>query len=194
MIKKLLCVALCSAMLLMSGCSKSRHIDTAAIAQSVAVDTDANGRLVYSYFLLSSDNEPWVINITANSFKDACELAEQKYIPNLSLSKINLMLINEKIFTQTLKSDVEYVSGCAEFSPLAYVSLADTKAIERMKSEKRVQDIIENELQLLKTEDVNVNTNFISVYNSIQNDSNGFNVSLINSDKELKTDILKIKL
>ncbi len=192
MTKKIISLCLCVGILLLSGCSKSRHIDTAALAENVTVDV-VNGETVYSFYLLSSEKSPWKIDIPATSFKSACKLAQEKYIPNLSLAKIDMMLINEKIYKSNLKQDIGFVSSQSEFSPVAYVALADSATLERMQTDKKVPHIIENELEQLKNNTDSISTNFLSVYNSMTNDKDGFFIPCINSNNELRVEIMKIQ-
>lgn len=193
MLKKLLCILLGLSMLALSGCSKSRRIDTAALAEDVSVDL-ADGQIIYTFYLLSSDEEPWPIEISADSFEQACLLAREKYIPNISLPKIKLLMINEKIYKNTLRQDIEYISSQPELSPLIYVALCDFETTENMKKDKRVSEIIENELLLIKDGDKSVSTNCLSVFNSLIQDRNKLCVSYISSEKELKVDIINIIL
>lgn len=193
MLKKLLCILLSLSMLALSGCSKSRRIDTAALAEDVSVDL-ADGQIIYTFYLLSSDEEPWPIEIPADSFEQACLLAREKYIPNISLPKIKLLMINEKIYKNTLRQDIEYISSQPELSPLIYVALCDFETTENMKKDKRVSEIIENELLLIKDGDKSVSTNCLSVFNSLIQDRNKLCVSYISSEKELKVDIINIIL
>lgn len=193
MLKKLICIFICFSMLALSGCSESRRIDTAALAEDVSVDL-ADGQIVYTFYLLSSDENPWPIEIPAQSLEQACLLARQKYIPNISLPKIKLLMINEKLYKAVLKQDIEYISSQPELSPLIYVALCDGQTAENMKTEKRVSEIIENELLLIKDSDKSVSTNCLSVYNGIIQDNNSLCISYISSQKELKIDTINIIL
>lgn len=191
MLKKLMAVFFCLALFMLSGCSESRRIDTAALAEDVTVDS-INGQTIYSFYLLSSDEAPWAIDIPADSFEQACELARQKYIPNISLPKIKMLMINSNIYKQTMRRDIEYISTQSAFSPIMNVTLCDSGTIKAMKEDKRVPEIIENELRLIKEDTDRISTNCVSVFNSIVNDKDGFAVSYISSDTELKIDTINI--
>lgn len=191
MLKKLMAVFFCLALFMLSGCSESRRIDTAALAEDVTVDS-INGQTIYSFYLLSSDEAPWAIDIPADSFEQACKLARQKYIPNISLPKIKMLMINSNIYKQTMRRDIEYISTQAAFSPIMNVTLCDSGTIKAMKEDKRVPEIIENELRLIKEDTDRISTNCVSVFNSIVNDKDGFAVSYISSDTELKIDTINI--
>ena len=72
------------------------------------------------------------------------------------------------------------------------VTLCDSGTIKSMKEDKRVPEIIENELRLIKEDTDRISTNCVSVFNSIVNDKDSFAVSYISSDTELKIDTINI--
>lgn len=175
-----------------SGCSESRRIDTAALAENVSVDT-VDGKTVYTFFLLSSDDKPWGIDIPAESFEEACNLAENRYIPNISLARIDMIMINKNLYKDVMKSDIKYISTQPVYSPNLKVTLCDSNTIKRMKEEKRVPEIIDNELRLTENSTEKVNTACLSVFNRFFESNDDFRVAYISAEKELKIETIKIQ-
>lgn len=173
---------------LLTGCTNSKPIDKASIAESVTVDKNE-----YTFFLLSSEETPEKIKINAKSFRNACKLAKEKYIPDLSLAKLELFIINEKIYKDVLKEDIEYISSQPFFSPQIYVTLSDINTIKGMSEEKNQSKKIEEQIILLKNKNKDLNTNCLSIYNNIvDKKTKGFKISLITSQSEMRADSRKI--
>ena len=103
---------------MLSGCNNSRQIETASIIKNVSVDR-RGGQVVYTFYRLSSSEKPWGIDVPADSFEQACALARERYIPNLSLAKLELLMLSEDVYRQVMQDDVDYISTQASFSPIA---------------------------------------------------------------------------
>lgn len=189
-----LCIILMSLSLLtLTGCRNSRKIETASIIENVAISQE-NGKPRYTFYTLTSGDKPWGISIPADSFEEACELAEKEYIPNLTLSKLELLMIEDSVVDNVLKTDIEYISSNSSFSPVAYVTLCDRKTIEKFNETTREQDLIEEQLILLKNNNPNVNINYLSVFNNFESAENKeFSVGYITCTDELKVSERKLK-
>ena len=165
-----------AAAVMLSGCNNSRQIETASIIKNVSVDR-RGGQVVYTFYRLSSSEKPWGIDVPADSFEQACALAREQYIPNLSLAKLELLMLSED----------------ASFSPIAYVTLCDDGAIERIKETNRTQSLIEEQLILLKKNNPSVNINYLSIFNNFaRRGEDSFTVPFISSEKELKVSEFEI--
>ena len=175
-----------------SGCSNSRQIETASIIKNVSVDR-RGGQVVYTFYRLTSEEKPWGIDVPADSFEQACALAGEKYIPNLSLAKLELLMLSEDVYEQVMQDDVDYISTQASFSPIAYVTICDDGAIDRIKETNRTQTLIEEQLILLKKNNPSVNINYLSIFNNFAREGEeSFTVPYISSEKELKVSEFKI--
>ncbi len=187
MSKKLL-LSIISAIFLLTSCTNSKPIDKASIAESVTVDKNE-----YTFFILSSEETPEKIKVNAKSFREACELAKEKYIPDLSLAKLELFIINEKIYKDVLKEDIEYISSQPFFSPQIYITLSDINTIKGMNEDKKQGEKIEEQIILLKNKSEDLNTNCLSVYNNIvDKKTKEFKIPLITSQDEMRVDTRKI--
>ena len=102
--RRLLCIV-CSMVFLLTGCSNSRQIESAAIIENVTVDRQ-DGKLVYTFYRLTSGDAPWGIAVSAKNFEEACRLASEAFIPNLSLSKLELLLISEDAAETVMTTDL----------------------------------------------------------------------------------------
>ena len=189
---KLSILLLCLILPVFSGCQSSRKIETASIIENVSISED-NGQIYYTFYVLSSGDKPKGIRIPSDSFKSACLLAEKEYIPNLSLSKLELLMIEDSVLEYTLKSDIEYISAQPFFSPVAYVTLCDKKTIEKFDENNAEQDLIEEQLILLKNNNPEVCIDYLSVFNHFASDRiSDFTVGYVTCEHELKISERKI--
>lgn len=179
--------------LLFSGCSNARQIETASIIENVSV-CKQDGKTVYTFYRLTSGDEPWGIDIRADSFEEACGLADREYIPNLSLAKLELLLIGDDVYEEVMQRDVDFISTQPSFSPIAYVTLCDGGTMKQFRKDNRVQRLIEEQLILLKKNNPEVCINYLSIFNHFADkERGGFTVPYINSDKELKVSEFSVK-
>lgn len=192
MTKKIILVLLCISSILFTGCSNSKQVDKAAIAETVTVG-EKEGKICYTFYLLSSSDAPVFTSVFADSFEQACAKAKKDYVPNLSLSKLELFITEERVMDKTLKSDIKYISEKPYFSPLMYVSLCDENLPVKFAKDKELPEKAEKHIILLKNNNKNISLNSLSIFNNFYSDSNKeFSVSYINSDKEIKAETLII--
>lgn len=188
MLKKIILILLCISSILFTGCSSSKQVDKASIAETVTV-REKDGRICYTFYLLSSSETPVFTSVFADSFEQACLKAKIEYIPNLSLSKLELFITEEKIMDKTLKTDIKYISEKPCFSPLMYVTLCDENLAEKFVNDKELPEKTEKHIVLLKNKNKDISLNSLSIFNNFYSDSNKeFSVSYINSDKEIKAE------
>ena len=189
---KLSILLLCLMLPLFSGCQSSRKIETASIIENVSI-SESGGQIYYTFYVLSSGDKPKGIRIPSDSFESACLLAEKEYIPNLSLSKLELLMIEDSVLEYTLKNDIEYISAQPFFSPVAYVTLCDKKTTERFDEDTGVQDLIEEQLILLKNNNPEVSIDYLSVFNRFASGkTDDFTVGYVTCEDELKISERKI--
>ncbi|MBQ4170304.1 MAG: hypothetical protein II709_07435 [Ruminococcus sp.] len=187
-----ICIVLSILALLLTGCSASRQIETAAIIENVSVHRQ-NGELVYTFYRLTSGDTPWGVDVRAESFEQACRLAKEAYIPHLSLAKLELLLIEKEVYEDVMESDVDFISTQPSFSPIAYVTLCDAETMEQIRRTNRVQRVIEEQLILLKKNHPEVSINYLSIFNQFaREDGESFTVPLVSSEKELKVSEFEI--
>ncbi len=164
MAKKLL-VLLLILPLSMSGCKSNRRIETATVIENISVQR-LGGQLVYTFYPLTDSETPEAVDIPAPSLEEAQRLAQKQYIPNLSLAKLELILIHKNAVSDVMQGDIGYISTRASFSPVAYVALCDGGTLKRMRESTRVQRTIENRLLLCRSHHPDVCLDYLSVYNS----------------------------
>ena len=190
--KKIILILLCVLSILFSGCSSSKQVDKASIAETVTVG-EKDGRICYTFYLLSSSDTPVFTSVFADSFEQACTKAKSEYIPNLLLSKLELFITEEKIMDKTLKSDIKYISEKPYFSPLMYVTLCDDSLVEKFVNDKKLPEQVEEHIVLIKNKNKDISLNCLSIFNNFFSDFNKeFSVSYINSDREIKAESIKI--
>lgn len=186
--KKIILILLCISSILFTGCSSSKQVDKASIAETVTVG-EKDGRICYTFYLLSSSETPVFTSVFADSLEQACLKAKSEYIPNLSLSKLELFITEEKIMDKTLKTDIKYISEKPCFSPLMYVTLCDENLAEKFVNDKELPEKTEKHIVLLKNKNKDISLNSLSIFNNFYSDSNKeFSVSYINSEKEIKAE------
>lgn len=187
---KVLCLlsAIALSAALLSGCAPLKQIDKAALAETVAVSVNEKG-LNYTFYLLDDTDKVNSITVYADSLKKAYNAAKEKYIPNLSLVKFELFLINEKIYNMVIADDLKFIATQYYLSPLSYVALTDDNTLKMMLKNKDAPQEIEKHIILMKNENHKVCTNSISVFNSIySNFNNKTTVAYISSINELKAE------
>lgn len=193
--RKFLClvIAVMSA-LLFTGCSDSKKIDKASIAETVTV-RQTGGQTIYTFYLLSSSENVKSVSVFANSLESACYLAKENYIPNLSLSKFELFLADENLSFDILKTDLQFISSEYYLSPLIMVTLADGNAIKYISESKEAPKEVEEHLMLLKNKNNETDINSLSVFNSIYSKKqNEFSMACINYEDELSVSARKISV
>lgn len=192
MFKRCLCI-LFIVPLMLTGCQNSHQIETASIIENISVEKQ-NGQFFYTFYLLTDSETPNAVSIPAASLQQAQTLAEKQYIPNLSLSKLELLLIHAAAADETLQRDIEYISTQASFSPAAYVAVCDTKALKIIKENSSAQSTVENQLILCKKNNSAVNISYLSVFNCYaQKNAKGFLLPYITADNTLKVSTIKIE-
>ena len=164
MLKKLL-IILTVIPFILTGCKSSHKLETASIIENVSVHKQ-DGQLVYTFYILTDSDTPNAVAISANSFEEAQSLAAEKYIPDMSLSKLELLLIQKDACDDVMRRDIEYISTQASFSPIARVAVCDFAIIEKMRSKSELQNTIKNQIILCKKNNSDVKTDYLSVFNS----------------------------
>ena len=144
MLKKCLPL-LCALALTLSGCADSRRIETASVIENVSVH-QSQGQLFYTFYLLSDSDRPNAVTVPAASFEEARSLAEEQYIPHLSLAKLELLLLHRDVSPAVMKRDIDYISTQASFSPVAHVALCDQKTLSRLRRDPDAQELIERQI------------------------------------------------
>lgn len=175
-----------------SGCSYETRIDKASIAETLTVQKGKNGFL-YNFYMLSNSNAPEFVSIEAPSLEQACAMAKQRYIPDLSLTKLELFIVSDEVYSDILYNDVNFMTTQYDISPRTYVGVADEATMNFISESKEAPEKIEKYIILQKNKTKELNVNLLSIFNSFTDNRNSeFNISYINSDKELKITPIKI--
>lgn len=181
----------------MVGCDESKQIDKSAIAETVVLSKNGE-ETEYTFFLLTNDDKPKGISIEADSFQNACYLAKEKYIPNLSLAKLELFVINENLYKSHLKADIKYISQNSNLSPLINICLCDDKTVDLLGEDKSFFEEIERLNVLQKNKEKELKLNSLAIFNSFyshtDNDNNEFAVSYISFKNELMVSSQQIRI
>lgn len=174
---------LCCAFCLLTGCSNAHRIETASVIENVCV-SQSDDKLCYTFFLLEDSDKPHAVTIQAASFEEARKLAEEQFIPHVTLAKLELLLIEQEVSSDVLRRDIDYISTQAYFSPIAHVALCDEATLRRLKRDSGAQELIERQIDLLHGEQPEVKTNYLSVFNACARGER-FAVPLITTEREL---------
>lgn len=177
---------------LFSGCTGTRQIDKASIVETVSVSQQEDS-ILYTFYLLEDTEKVESTVVKADSFEKACKLAEEKYIPNAVFDKVELFLVDEKIYSEILLNDLKYVSKQSDISPLMYISICDNDTFDRIKEEKELPEQIRNHIDMLKKKQSKVNINALSIFNHIKsNKHSDMYVSSISCKEEIVASEIKI--
>lgn len=179
--------------IILSGCGNSRQIENAAVIENVSVNT-RDGKLFYTFYPLTDGETPEAVEISAESFEAARKLAEDEYIPNMTLAKLELLLIHEDVDPEIMRGDIEYISTQASFSPVAYVAVCDSGALEKIGESTGARETVEKQIILCENNNPEVNSDYLSVFNRYaEGDVGDFRVPYITAGEELKVSTVKIE-
>ena len=181
--KKLL-LLLCVLPLLLPGCRSNRRIETAGVIENVSVHA-ADGQTVYTFYLLTDSPRSEAVDVSAPSFAEAVRLAEEAYIPHLTLAKLGLLLIEQGVSRETLWQDIEYIAGQANVSPVAKLALCDSKTLRRLRQVSATQERMTNLIDRLEQENPGLMTDYLSVFNACEREE-AFLVPLITCEGDIK--------
>lgn len=192
MIKKLFLVPLLAVTLLFCGCSDSNRIDTSSLVQTVTAE-NKSGKTVYNFFLLENSEDVNCVSVEAESLEKAVISAKKTYIPMLSLSKLELFLIDSKLGEKTLETDIKYISKESMISPLTYTAFSDCETLQLFSKDKDALKKVKEHILLLKNNTKRLSVTSLSIFNNFAGENNGcLSICYISSEKELKADIVKI--
>lgn len=190
--RKRILALLCVLPLMLSGCRSSHQIENAAVIEDVSV-VSQDGQLYYTFYPLTDSGRPEAVAVPAESFEQARSLAERRYIPNLTLAKLGLLLIEQNVDSDVMRDDIAYISTQASVSPVALVALCDSRTLERLKSDPKARQTIGRQIARLRRDDPEIKTDYLSVFNCYsRRSSEGFYVPLITCGGELRASRQKI--
>ena len=170
---------------LFSGCDYSGAIDNAAIVQMISAEK-SDDKIIYTFFLLDSSDKNSKVSIKADSLKQAYKFAQQKYIPNVSMSKFELFVVNENLYKDILIKDICFMSTQYCISPCVYVTLCADGYLEFLSESDDAVKQTENSIMLVKNNNRDISVNSLSIFNSISSsDSGAICMPCINSNKEI---------
>lgn len=188
--KKLFLLPIMAIVLILGGCSNSNRIDTSSLVQTITVENKSD-KAVYNFYLLENSEDVQGVSVEADSLEKAVISAKKAYIPTLTLSKLELYLIDSNLGEKTLKTDIDYISKETAISPLTYTALSDTKTLQLFSKDKNALKKVKKHIVLLKNNN-NLSVTSLSIFNNFKGKNNGYlSICYISSDKELKADIVK---
>ena len=82
--------------LILGGCTNSNRIDTSSLVQTVTAE-NKSGKTVYNFYLLKNCEDVQGVSVEAESLEKAVISAKKAYIPMLTLSKLELYLIDSNL-------------------------------------------------------------------------------------------------
>ena len=101
--KKLFLLPIMAIVLILGGCSNSNRIDTSSLVQTITAE-NKSGKVVYNFYLLENSEDVQGVSVEADSLEKAVISAKKAYIPALTLSKLELYLIDSNLGEKTLKN------------------------------------------------------------------------------------------
>lgn len=94
--KKLFLLSIMAIVLILGGCTNSNRIDTSSLVQTVTAE-NKSGKTVYNFYLLKNCEDVQGVSVEAESLEKAVISAKKAYIPMLTLSKLELYLIDSNL-------------------------------------------------------------------------------------------------
>ena len=165
--KKLFLLSIMAIVLILGGCSNSNRIDTSSLVQTITVE-NKSGKAVYNFYLLENSEDVQSVSVEAESLEKAVISAKKTYIPALTLSKLELYLIDSNLGEKTLKSDIDYISKETAISPLTYTALSDTKTLQLFSKDKNALKKVKEHIVLLKNNNNNLSVTSLSIFNNFK--------------------------
>lgn len=177
--------------LILGGCSNSNRIDTSSLVQTITAE-NKSGKTVYNFYLLENSEDVQGVSVEADSLEKAVISAKKAYIPALTLSKLELYLIDSNLGEKNSQNRYWlYFKRNRNFTfdlycPFGYKNFAtffkDKNALKKVKEH----------IVLLKNNNNNLSVTSLSIFNNFKGKNNGYlSICYISSDKELKADIVK---
>lgn len=192
MIKKLCLIPLFAIALILGGCSHSNRIDTSSLVQTITAE-NKSGKTVYNFYLLENSEDVHSVSVEAESLEKAVISAKKTYIPMLTLSKLELYLIDSNLGEKALKTDINYISKESTISPLTYTTFSDTKTLQLFSKDKEALKKVKEHIVLIKNNNNELSVTSLSIFNNFNGKNNGYlSICCISSEKELKSEIVKI--
>ena len=183
--KKLFLLPILVVVLILGGCTNSNRIDTSSLVQTVTAE-NKSGKTVYNFYLLKNCEDVQGVSVEAESLEKAVISAKKAYIPMLTLSKLELYLIDSNLGEKNLKTDINYISKASKISPLTYAAFSDSKDKEALRK-------VKEHIVHLKNNEKELSVTSLSIFNNFKGKNNGYlSICYISSEKELKADIVKI--
>lgn len=190
--KKLFLLPIMAIVLILGGCTNSNRIDTSSLVQTVTAE-NKSGKTVYNFYLLKNCEDVQGVSVEAESLEKAVISAKKAYIPMLTLSKLELYLIDSNLGGKNLKTDINYISKASKISPLTYAAFSDTKTLQLFSKDKEALRKVKEHIVHLKNNEKELSVTSLSIFNNFKGKNNGYlSICYISSEKELKADIVKI--
>ena len=171
--KKLFLLPIMAIVLILGGCSNSNRIDTSSLVQTITAE-NKSGKAVYNFYLLENSEDVQGVSVEADSLEKAVISAKKAYIPALTLSKLELYLIDSNLGEKTLKTDIDYISKETAISPLTYTALSDTKTLQLFSKDKNALNKVKEHIVLLKNNNNNLSVTSLSIFNNFKGKNNGY--------------------
>ena len=127
---------------------------------------------MYNFYLLENSEDVQGVSVEADSLEKAVISAKKTYIPALTLSKLELYLIDSNLGEKTLKSDIDYISKETAISPLTYTALSDTKTLQLFSKDKNALKKVKEHIVLLKNNNNNLSVTSLSIFNNFKGKNN----------------------
>lgn len=148
--------------LVLSGCSDNKRIDKAEVVKFITVQSDKNENK-YTFYLLTGEKKP--VSVKALDLAEAKKLVKKDYLPKLSLSRLDMIIYEEKYDKYLLLDDINHLKKNYSVSPLTKIILANKKTFEDIEKDEKKVDEYDEALIRYKKENEDSESDLLSVYN-----------------------------
>ena len=160
--KRILVVLMLLVFLMFTGCSDNKRIDKAEVVKFITAQTEKNENK-YTFYLLTGEQKP--VSVEALDLAEAKKLVKKDYLPELSLSRLEMIIYEEKFDENLMLDDVNHLKKSYSVSPLTKILLANKKTLGEIEEDEKKVDEYNEALIRYKKDNKDSDTELLSVYN-----------------------------
>lgn len=176
MSKYLILSLIISFTIFLTGCSENLRIDKASMVSCITVKN-----YEYTFYLLTEEEN--VVSVKANDFENSIKEVKSEGLPNINLSRLEIVIFDENINHKYIVKDIESIKNNYSISPTTIIAISNDKIFRKISdNDKKIDDYIER-INIFNKKDYKTSENILEFYN--KKSSKGVNLSYIDEKGEI---------
>lgn len=176
MSKYLILSLIISFTIFLTGCSENLRIDKASMVSCITVKN-----YEYTFYLLTEEEN--VVSVKANDFENSIKEVKSEGLPNINLSRLEIVIFDENINHKYIVKDIESIKNNYSISPTTIIAISNDKIFKKISdNDKKIDDYIER-INIFNKKDYKTSENILEFYN--KKSSKGVNLSYIDEKGEI---------